>query len=276
MTPRWSRLDQTLEGRPFLHKVRRGEGPPLLLVHGIGPGTTGDANFAPLIAALPKDWTIHIIDLVGFGESPPRPEAPGFTPELWLEQIAQALDAVGEPCLLIGNSVGGALALGAAATRQDLLGVLAIGAAIAASPATPALQAFWRTPETMAALADAMRAMTADQAAPAAGLVLSRWRAFENVAYARWFGATLADPDACLAALVLTPAQIAAIGAPVHIMHGRKDRACPVGPLVAYALKHLPEADMTILGACGHNVMSERTAEVASAINLLRTMSSPR
>jgi pimeloyl-ACP methyl ester carboxylesterase len=35
-------------------------------------------------------------------------------------------------------------------------------------------------------------------------------------------------------------------------------------------LEALPGADLTLLADCGHNVIAERTAEVAAAIALIR------
>ncbi len=267
----WSTLEASLHGRSVLHRMRDGEGPPLLLVHGIGPGTTGAANFAPLIWAVASTCPIHLIDLAGFGGSRGTLEQPGFDPPLWLAQIEQALDRIGRPTLLVGNSVGGALALKVASRRPELLGVIGVGAAAAAAPATPELRAFWRAPTTPEHLAEAMRPMTSAQASPARSVVMSRWKAFEDPAYAVWFDEALADAETCLAAVAVSPQDAARIAVPVHLLHGRDDRACPIEPLIAFVLRDLPQADLTVLGACGHNVIFERTADVLWAINQLRT-----
>ncbi len=121
----WTVIEAATRGLPVRHVARAGRGAPLLLVHGVGPGTTGLANFAPLIEALPGDAPLHMIDLAGFGGSARKPVQPGFDIDHWLAQIDDALERIGAPAVLVGNSVGGALALKAASRRSGVLAVLA-------------------------------------------------------------------------------------------------------------------------------------------------------
>jgi len=48
--------------------LAEGSGPPVLLLHGSGPGTTGGA-WAPLIAALAPRFSVLAPDLFGFGDA---------------------------------------------------------------------------------------------------------------------------------------------------------------------------------------------------------------
>jgi pimeloyl-ACP methyl ester carboxylesterase len=77
-------------------------GPDVLLLHGSGPGTTS-AAWAPLIAAL-EGFECVAPDLPGFGTAPAAPISE------WVSVLAPE-----EPCLVVGNSAGGALALKLAA-----------------------------------------------------------------------------------------------------------------------------------------------------------------
>ena len=54
--------------------LAEGSGPPVLLLHGSGPGTTA-AAWAPLIAALAPRHRVIAPDLLGFGTQP-RPAGP--------------------------------------------------------------------------------------------------------------------------------------------------------------------------------------------------------
>jgi pimeloyl-ACP methyl ester carboxylesterase len=266
----WTVIEAATRGLPVRHVARAGRGAPLLLVHGVGPGTTGPANFAPLIEALPRDMPLHMIDLAGFGGSARKPAQPGFDVGHWLAQIDDALERIGAPAVLVGNSVGGALALKAAARRSDILAVLAIGAPAAPMAPTAELAAFWRAPRSPGQLAAALRPMTARAAEPPPAVVAERWRPFEDADHAAWFDAMLERPGDCLASAAVTPEEARAIKIPVRLLHGRQDRACPPAPLCAFVLEALPGADLTLLADCGHNVIAERTAEVVSAIALIR------
>ena len=59
-TPRWR-----------LHYNEAGQGQPVLLLHGSGPGATGWSNFAPNIAALAEHYRVLAVDMPGWGDSDP-------------------------------------------------------------------------------------------------------------------------------------------------------------------------------------------------------------
>ena len=63
----------------------------MVLVHGVGPGTTGLANFAPIIESLAARFEVHLIDLIGFGRSARKTARPYFDLSLWLNQIRAVL-----------------------------------------------------------------------------------------------------------------------------------------------------------------------------------------
>src|SRR5579875_3418939 len=75
-----SRFLDTPKGR--LHYHVAGDGPPLLLLHGSGPGVSGWANFRGNLPAFARDFTTYVLDFPGFGKSyspelNPLLEAPG-------------------------------------------------------------------------------------------------------------------------------------------------------------------------------------------------------
>ena len=96
-----------------LHYLVRGQGEPLLLIHGLG-GTGADWAFQ--VAALEKRFRVIVPDLPGSGHSsPPRDEytIAGCASALW-----SLLDHLGVPRTnIIGFSLGGAVALEMAAQR---------------------------------------------------------------------------------------------------------------------------------------------------------------
>jgi pimeloyl-ACP methyl ester carboxylesterase len=91
-----------------IHYVERGDGPPILMVHGLG-GT--QFHFQPLIASLAKDFRVIAIDRPGSGYSTRRNDLPGDPREeaAFLAQLIDALEI--EKPLVVGHSLGGAITL---------------------------------------------------------------------------------------------------------------------------------------------------------------------
>ncbi len=268
--PGWTQLETTVRGVPLAHRMREGQ-VPVLMVHGIGPGSSGEVNFAPPIRHLSPHLAIHLIDLAGFGRSGRLPAPPFFDVAFWLEQIDAALARIAtlhqRLPLLIGNSVGGALSLRIAARRRDLPQVVAIGAPAAAT-ATPELRAFWAVPHDPAALAAALQPMTGAARPPDPDIVTRRLAPFLSGDYRDYFATMLADPDSCLQAVVLAASEARRIETRVALLHGDRDRASPVADTLALR-DHLPRADLTLFGGCGHDLMSERPADIANIIEFL-------
>jgi 3-oxoadipate enol-lactonase len=100
---------------PSIHYLIRGQGEPLLLIHGLG-GSGADWVFQ--VAALEKRFQVIVPDLPGSGRSaPPRDEytIEGFATSLW-----SLLDHLGiSRTNIIGFSMGGAVALEMAARRPS-------------------------------------------------------------------------------------------------------------------------------------------------------------
>lgn len=102
---RWVATDH---GRLHVYDARgRGSLPPIVLLHGLGSAST---PFGPLMARLrPHTRRVVAPDLPGHGFSE---EHARLTPEVLFESVASAIDAVvDEPVILVGNSLGGAVAL---------------------------------------------------------------------------------------------------------------------------------------------------------------------
>ncbi|MER5818564.1 alpha/beta fold hydrolase [Streptomyces californicus] len=88
-----------------------GDGPPVLLLHGGGPGASGVSNYARNITELAKEYRVIVPDLPGYGRSTKGID--GSDPFGHLaDGIRGLLDGLGlEKAHLVGNSYGGACAL---------------------------------------------------------------------------------------------------------------------------------------------------------------------
>src|SRR4051812_46102478 len=90
-----------------LAHVRRGSGPPLVLIHGIGSQWQ---MWEPVLDRLAREREVIALDLPGFGDSPPLYGTPSV--EALAEAVAQFLGELGiERPHGAGNSLGGGVAL---------------------------------------------------------------------------------------------------------------------------------------------------------------------
>jgi len=104
------------------HFVKRGGGPPVVLIHGFNLDlNTWTAN----IDALARHFTVYAVDLWGSGYSTREPLDWGF--DLFAEQIGLFLDHLElDSAVLIGHSMGGGTAVAFAAERPDRVGRLVL------------------------------------------------------------------------------------------------------------------------------------------------------
>lgn len=111
--------------------TEEGEGPVIVAVHG-APGSVRDWRWVG--AALPPTIRFVRLDLPGFGGTP-RATAPGAHLDARGRFVADALAALGiDRCVLLGHSMGGPVALAAAAHAPDRVVGLALIASVGLRP----------------------------------------------------------------------------------------------------------------------------------------------
>jgi pimeloyl-ACP methyl ester carboxylesterase len=108
-----------------IHYRRMGAGPPLVLVHGLG-GESRNFDYLPL-AQLATRWQLVLLDRPGAGHSPRiDPGKAGIAAQARL--LAGFIHAMGfeRPPLLVGHSLGGAIALAVALQDPECVAGLAL------------------------------------------------------------------------------------------------------------------------------------------------------
>jgi pimeloyl-ACP methyl ester carboxylesterase len=111
---------------PVHFKDYGGSGQPILLVHGLGGSIANWDLVGPRLTSLGR---VVAIDLPGFGLSPPGPD---WSLETHAGTVIDAIQHLGTPVVLVGNSMGALLSEIVAARRPDLVTALAL-----ICPATP-------------------------------------------------------------------------------------------------------------------------------------------
>ena len=127
-----------------LHYLVGGEGPPLVLVHGLGGAASNWAELAPLLA--PR-FRLLVPDLAGHGRSG-RVSGPASL-DVFAEHLAALLHLEGVPAApIVGHSFGGTLALRLAIQRPQLVRALVLAAPAGITSSTGLLLANALAPTT--------------------------------------------------------------------------------------------------------------------------------
>jgi pimeloyl-ACP methyl ester carboxylesterase len=248
---------------------RRGAGPPLVLVHGIGSRWQA---WEPVLDRLAAEREVIVLDLPGFGASPPLPPGIPANVETLTQAVQAFVGALGLPRPHVaGNSLGGAIALElarrGAARSATALAPLGFGTSWEVVYAVASLRA-WRR------LARLLR-----PAAPA----MVRCAPLRTVLFAQFFGrpSRLAADEALAAVdtLVQAPAFDATLSktcryrfgdahelrVPITIAWGTRDRLL-LPRQARRARRRLPAARHVWLYRCGHVPMSDDPEQVAAVL----------
>ena len=115
-----------------IHYLDKGAGPPIVIVHGLG-GQMGNFTYA-LLERLTDEFRVILMDRPGSGYSR---RAPGATARLTEQAaiVAEFIRKLGlERPLLVGHSLGGAIALGVALDHPEAVTALALVAPLTHVP----------------------------------------------------------------------------------------------------------------------------------------------
>ncbi len=119
MTDEWIQSAVSDDGTEIIGSVR-GNGPPLVFVHGaMGDGTL---QWKPTVPYLADRFTCHVISVRNRGRSG---HSEDLSPPRLIEDVAAYASSVGKPVGLVGLSAGGNWVLGAASRLDVVTGVVA-------------------------------------------------------------------------------------------------------------------------------------------------------
>ena len=238
--------------------LAEGSGPPVLLLHGSGPGTTA-AAWAPLIAALAPHHRVIAPDLLGFGAEP-RPA--GSFRSAWTEQALDLVDSLGiSTFAVVGNSAGGAIALALARARpRAVTRVVAVGSMGHPMPLPAGLDELWGySAPSLEAARSLLELINFDPRAATPEAIEARHRA---TLAQPWYPELFPAPrQRWVDDLSLTRDELAGIAAPVLLVHGAQDRVVPLRDGFLPLLELLPDVRGHVFGRCGHAAPLEHTDE---------------
>ena len=233
--------------------LEEGEGPPVVLVHGSGPGVTAYANWRTTIPGLATDFRLLAPDITGFGYTDHRPDG-DYTLQTWVDHLVGFVDALDlESVHVVGNSFGGSLALALAVRvpervrRLVLMGSLGLDFEL-----TAGLDKVWGYEPSEESMRSLLRLFVHDGSIITEDLVRSRFEGsirpgFQDV-YASLFPA---PRQRHIEALATPEASIAALDHETLIIHGRDDGVIPVASSIRLH-ELIRRSQLHVFGQCGH------------------------
>jgi 2-hydroxy-6-oxo-6-(2'-aminophenyl)hexa-2,4-dienoate hydrolase len=121
------------------HYLEAGAGEPLVLIHGGGAGADAKGNWEGCIPEYAKHFRVLAVDMVGFGATArPDPATYNYGQSGRNHHMIAFIEAVAKgQAHVIGNSMGGATALGVAIRRPDVVKKLVLMGAAGLDIANP-------------------------------------------------------------------------------------------------------------------------------------------
>jgi 2-hydroxymuconate-semialdehyde hydrolase/2-hydroxy-6-oxo-octa-2,4-dienoate hydrolase len=248
--------------------LEAGAGEPIVMLHGSGPGVSGMANWQHNIGALSQRFRVLAPDIVGFGATK-RPDDIVYSLRTWTDHVWAFLDAHGiEKTAIVGNSLGGRIALQMATDRPDrITKMVLMGAPGVGMTLTEGLAALRAYQPSHDAMRDLLRNYFAvDPAMITDDLVAIRYEASIADGAHEAYRAMFFDPRHAGSELGITEDEVRAITTPALLVQGREDKVVPMQVSVTM-LGLLPNADLHVFSACGHWTQIERADEFSALIS---------
>ena len=253
-----------------------GDGPPLLLLHGSGPGVTGWRNFRGNLGVFAEHFRTFILEFPGFGVSDDFGGHPMLTAG---DAVLRFLDGLGlDEVAILGNSMGGIVGTQFAIAHPERVAKLITIGGIGRNLFSPGpgeginlLMEFTDDP-TRERLIAWLHSMVFDPAMVTEELIEERWTQAtdpETLASARKMYSKAAFEAGAKAALEsdATPywAQLHKVTAPTLLTWGRDDRVSPLD-MAIIPMRSIPRAELHVFPNCGHWAMIEQKTAFESAV----------
>lgn len=239
-----------------------GTGKPLLLLHGSGPGASSLGNWGPILPSLMRNHQVFAVDLIGFGKSGRKPEAPFFDFEMWVRQALAMLSRVapGQEIGVIGHSISAAIALRVAAESHRVRAVLTTGAMGRSFTPIDATRRVWTGPRDRKQLVVTLSGIIHDASVITDTYLAAREPVVFAPGYADYFDQMFeGDKQRFVDAALLSDDLLAKVTCPVLLVHGKQDDAFPKSTSVELESK-LPRSELVLLDRCSHSVAFERSS----------------
>lgn len=252
------------------HYVHAGEGEPVVLFHGGGPGASGESGWARTIPALAEHFHVYAIDSIGSGYTDKPLIEYNFQTQV--DHLAGFIEALNlGPVRICGNSQGAYVAIKYALdypnrVKQAAListGTLATACGLTAEGRTAALPRFDGSKESLRAF---IAIILNDPARITDDLIDARFAVASlpghkemHQSFAR-YRTVLAD-DASERQIYEVGGRLAMLTVPWCMIWGGADRSAPLDPLGHGMHQLFPDIPFHIVEGSGHQVQNDKPEE---------------
>ncbi|WP_303288400.1 alpha/beta hydrolase [Marinobacter sp. SS8-8] len=246
----------------------QGEGFPVMMIHGSGPGVTAWTNWRLVIPELAKNRRVIAPDMLGFGYSE-RPEDQIYNRERWVKHAIGVLDELGlDQVDLVGNSFGGGLALALAIEHPQRIRRLVLMGSVGVSfPITKGLDEVWGYEASLDNMRRLMGVFAYDKSLLTDELAEMRYQASVRPGFQESFSAMFPAPrQRWVDNLASNEEDIRALPHESLILHGREDEVIPLAASLKLA-ELIDRAQLHVFGRCGHWTQIEHAARFARLVN---------
>ncbi|MDP9057267.1 MAG: alpha/beta fold hydrolase [Pseudomonadota bacterium] len=275
MTLTYENTTRLIETKDFRIQINEaGEGHPIFMIHGGGPGATGWSNFSPNFETLSRSYRCILVTMPGWGESSPQTVQTGRDGVEALKQLSEAMGI--EKAAYVGNSMGAGASLRFTAEypeRVSHLVTMGLGSPGPGNILQPAgapegfrilVEAYEDpSPQNMKRLVRVMcydPAYASDELAEQRSAIALRFP--EHIK--NWLEFLRSGPSMGIPAATL--AKLPTLAVPTMLIHGRDDRTTHFeASLRMVAL--LPNSSMVLINRCGHWAQLEHPAQFNRLLN---------
>jgi 2-hydroxy-6-oxo-6-(2'-aminophenyl)hexa-2,4-dienoate hydrolase len=251
------------------HYLEAGEGPVLILLHGGGAGADSRGNWQDCFAHFTPHFRVIAPDMIGFGMTDkPSPETYVYDQPGRNRHLIDFLDAMGLTGVhIVGNSMGGATAIGTAIARPELFDrIVLMGSAGLPIPERPSPQLMHNLQYdfTMDGMRRVIGGLTAPGFVPSDEMVKYRYDLVDDEASRAALAAI--NGETRKGTLNYAEDAVRMIAHPVLVVNGKED-GVSILPRAYRFLELLPNSWGYIVPHCGHWAMIEAAEDFCGAVN---------
>ena len=242
--------------------------PPLLLLHGSGPGVTGWRNFGENLPLFAQHFRCLVLEFPGFGVSDPTDQHPMAAA---MPAVPRFLDGLGlDQVDIIGNSMGGVVSTRFAIAQPDrvrrMVTVGGMGRALFSPSPGEGLNLLMEFTESPSRerLIEWLNSMVFDRSLVTEELIEQRWAQATDpstlAAARRMYSRAALEGMSKAAASSSEPpywAMLHQVKARTLLTWGRDDRVSPLD-MALVPMRMIPDAELHVLPNCGHWAMIEQ------------------